>query len=107
MGLPAAGKSTIARRFVERGYTRLNRDEIGGSLRAMVPALERQIAAGTTRLVLDNTYISRTSRAPIIEAATRCGCARRGVWVATPVEDAQTNACWRMVEKYGRLLEPD
>ena len=107
MGLPAAGKSTIARRFVERGYTRLNRDEIGGSLRAMVPALERQIVAGTTRLVLDNTYISRTSRAPIIEVATRFGLRTRGVWVATPVEDAQTNACWRMVEKYGRLLEPD
>src|SRR5262249_3402099 len=33
MGLPAAGKSTAARSFVEQGYTRMNRDEGGGSLR--------------------------------------------------------------------------
>ena len=73
MGLPAAGKSTVARQFVARGYLRVNRDDTGGSLRALLPALQQQIDAGATRLVLDNTYISRASRAPIIDAATRCG----------------------------------
>jgi histidinol phosphatase-like enzyme len=29
------------------------------------------------------------------------------VWLATSVEAAQVNAAWRMVSKYGRLLEPD
>jgi aryl-alcohol dehydrogenase-like predicted oxidoreductase len=31
MGLPGAGKSTVAGHFVAQGYTRLNRDEAGGS----------------------------------------------------------------------------
>ena len=31
MGLPAAGKSEAARTFVANGYTRLNRDDAGGS----------------------------------------------------------------------------
>jgi aryl-alcohol dehydrogenase-like predicted oxidoreductase len=37
MGLPGAGKSTIAESFVARGYERLNRDERGGSLAALLP----------------------------------------------------------------------
>src|SRR5262245_12625206 len=41
MGLPGAGKSTLAQTLVERGYTRLNRDDAGGSLRDLVPDLER------------------------------------------------------------------
>ena len=35
MGLAGAGKSTYARRFVDEGYLRLNRDEAGGSLRGL------------------------------------------------------------------------
>jgi len=61
MGLPGAGKSTLAHQFVEQGYARLNRDEAGGSLRDLLPDLEA----------------------------------------------AQVNAAWRMLSKYGRLLEPD
>ena len=45
MGLPGAGKSTLARSFVARGYERLNRDEAGGSLRQLLPALDRLLAA--------------------------------------------------------------
>ena len=40
MGLPGAGKTTLAETYVTRGYLRLNRDEAGGSLNALVPALE-------------------------------------------------------------------
>ncbi len=40
MGLPGAGKSTVARDFVTQGYARLNRDEAGGSLRDLLPDLE-------------------------------------------------------------------
>jgi aryl-alcohol dehydrogenase-like predicted oxidoreductase/predicted kinase/histidinol phosphatase-like enzyme len=107
MGLPAAGKSTIARALVEQGYTRLNRDEAGGSLRGLLPRLERVVAEGASRIVLDNTYVSRASRALVIQAAARLGMPVRCVWLSTPVESAQVNAAWRMVSKYGRLLEPD
>jgi aryl-alcohol dehydrogenase-like predicted oxidoreductase len=107
MGLPGAGKSTVARDFVDRGYARLNRDAAGGSLRKLVPHLERLISAGTSRVVLDNTYVSRASRALVVQAATRLGLPVRCVWLSTSVEAAQVNAAWRMVSKYGRLLGPD
>ena len=107
MGLPGAGKSRIARGFVEQGYSRLNRDDAGGSLRDLLPRLEHLVATGTSRIVLDNTYVSRASRALVVQAATRLGLPVRCVWLSTSVEAAQVNAAWRMVSKYGRLLAPD
>ena len=107
MGLPAAGKSSLAARWVEDGYHRLNRDEHGGRLADLVPELERAIAAGARRVVLDNTYATRKSRAPIVEAAARSGLRARCVWLRTRIEDAQLNAVTRMLVRYGRLLGPD
>ena len=46
MGIPGAGKSRLAADYVERGYARLNRDERGGSLRALADELDEQLAAG-------------------------------------------------------------
>jgi aryl-alcohol dehydrogenase-like predicted oxidoreductase/histidinol phosphatase-like enzyme len=107
MGLPGAGKSTAARAFVDEGYARLNRDEGGGSLRGLLPALDGLIAAGHSRVVLDNTYVSRKSRAALTQAAARRGLPVRCVWLSTSVEDAQVNAATRMVRKFGRLLAPE
>ena len=107
MGLPAAGKSTLAARFVEDGYARLNRDEQGGRLADLVPELERAIVAGTRRFVLDNTYATRKSRAPLVELAARHGLRTRCVWLHTRIEDAQVNAVTRMLRRYGRLLGPE
>jgi histidinol phosphatase-like enzyme len=107
MGLPAAGKSTFAGRFVADGYHRLNRDEAGGTLRGLVPALERARGEGMTRFVLDNTYVTRKSRAPVIAAARRLGLAVRCVHLATSIEDAQINAVTRVIARHGRLLTPD
>jgi histidinol phosphatase-like enzyme len=58
------------------------------------------------RIVLDNTYLSRASRGPVIAAAAEHGRAVKGVWLDTPVEDAQVNAVWRMIRAHGRLLSP-
>lgn len=107
MGLPAAGKSTLARDLAARGYERLNRDEAGGTLADLVPALDAHLAAGRTRVVLDNTYGARAARSAVVEAAWARGVPVRAVHLRTPLEDAQVNACARMVERYGRLLEPD
>jgi aryl-alcohol dehydrogenase-like predicted oxidoreductase len=107
MGLPGAGKSTAARTFVEHGYARLNRDEDGGSLRGLLPAFDRLIESGCSRVVLDNTYVSRKSRAALIQAAANRGLPVRCVWLSTTLEDAQVNAAWRMLSKFGRLLGPE
>jgi len=104
-GIPGAGKSTLAERFA--GYTRLNRDERGGTLKQLAAELETVLAHGDTRVVLDNTYASRSSRAQVVRIAKRHGLAVRCVVLATPLHEAQRNAAARIIERYGRLLQPD
>lgn len=107
MGIPGSGKSTLAQQLVGRGYQRLNRDEAGGGLKDLLPRLGEIIAGGSRRVVLDNTYGSRQSRAAVLEKAWAGGLDARCLWLDTAIEDAQFNAAWRMVARYGRLLEPD
>jgi aryl-alcohol dehydrogenase-like predicted oxidoreductase/histidinol phosphatase-like enzyme/predicted kinase len=107
MGIPAAGKSTVAESFVTQGYDRLNRDNAGGSLADLLPELDALIASGSSRIVLDNTYVSRKARAGVIGTASKHGLPVRCVCLSTGIEDAQVNAAGRMVARYGRLLGPD
>ena len=107
MGLPAAGKSTVAERLAANGYARVNRDEKGGSLDSLLPVLDTLLASGTNRVVLDNTYVTRKSRAAVLGVAARHAVPVRCLWLSTSVEDAQVNAVTRIVSKYGRLLDPD
>lgn len=106
MGAPAAGKSTLARSWVERGFLRLNRDESGGSLRDQLPVLESALARGERRVVLDNTYPTRAGRNQVIEVAWRHGAPVRCVWLQTTLEEASVNAVERLIERCGGLLEP-
>jgi aryl-alcohol dehydrogenase-like predicted oxidoreductase/histidinol phosphatase-like enzyme len=107
MGLPAAGKSTVAERMAVEGYARVNRDEKGGSLDSLLPVLDTLLASGTNRIVLDNTYVTRKSRAAVVGVAARRGVPVRCLWLSTSVEEAQVNAVTRIVSKHGRLLDPD
>lgn len=107
MGLPGAGKSTLARRFVDEGYRRINRDEAGGALRSLVPALASALASDRGPVVLDNTYVSRKSRQPVIEAARISGRRVRVMHLTTSIEDAQINVVSRMFARHGRLLADD
>jgi aryl-alcohol dehydrogenase-like predicted oxidoreductase/predicted kinase/histidinol phosphatase-like enzyme len=103
MGLPGAGKSTLAEELAASGYLRLNRDAVSGTLRDLVPELHAALAGGTRRIVLDNTYVSRKSRAEVIRAAATHGVRVRCVWIATTLEDAQTNAVSRIISRHRRL----
>jgi histidinol phosphatase-like enzyme/predicted kinase len=107
MGLPGAGKSTVAETLVARGYARLNRDEAGGALDGLLPALDRAILRGRSRIVLDNTYVTRKSRAAVIQTVRQRGLPVRCVWLSTSVEDAQVNAVSRLVARYGKLPGPE
>jgi aryl-alcohol dehydrogenase-like predicted oxidoreductase len=106
MGLQGSGKSTRAADWVARGFERLNRDERGGTLRGLHAEMSARLAAGSTRLVLDNTYTTRVQRHDAIAAAHARGAIVRGVWVDVSLEDAQRNVIERMLDKHGRLLEP-
>ena len=107
VGLPAAGKSTMARTFTGADCVRLNRDDRGGSLRQLLPELEQALGAGAAQVVLDNTYASRAARGAVIQLAARHGVPVRCVWLTAGIDDAQVNTVVRMIRKYGRLLEPD
>jgi aryl-alcohol dehydrogenase-like predicted oxidoreductase len=107
MGMPGAGKSTLARDLEARGYERLNRDLLGGSLADLVPRLDLALAAGTREVVLDNTYATRASRNEVIECAWTRGVPVRCLWLATELADAQINAIERMIEAHGSLPSPE
>jgi hypothetical protein len=85
----------------------VNRDDAGGTLRGLLPDLERLVDGGQSRIVLDNTYMSRAARARVVQAATALGLTVRCVWLATSIEDAQVNAVSRIIANHGRLLGPD
>jgi HAD superfamily hydrolase (TIGR01662 family) len=105
-GYPASGKSTFTQSFVERGYARLNRDEMGGSMAKLLGPLEDLLDAGRA-VVLDNLYATKESRAEFVKLARRRDIPIRFLLMGTTLEDAQFNASLRMMEKCGRLLQPD
>src|SRR5262249_37652557 len=92
MGMPGAGKSTIALDLERAGYERLNRDARGGSLADLVEMLASGLSTGIRRWVLDNTYPSRRSRNEVIECAWQYGVPVRCVWASTAIGDAQINS---------------
>ena len=107
MGIPGAGKSRVAEGYVARGYLRLNRDERGGTLRTLADALDRELSAGARRVVLDNTYLSRSARSDVIGTASRHGIATRCVWLDTPLAQAQVNLVERLLDRLGSLPTPE
>jgi aryl-alcohol dehydrogenase-like predicted oxidoreductase/adenylate kinase family enzyme len=107
MGIPGAGKSRFAAGYVERGHVRLNRDERGGSLRALAGELDEQLAAGVRRAVLDNTYLTRAARNRVVETAERHSLSVRCVWLDTPLAQAQVNLVERLLERFGSLPTPE
>jgi aryl-alcohol dehydrogenase-like predicted oxidoreductase len=107
MGIPGAGKSRVAEDYATRDYLRLNRDERGGTLRAIADELETALASGTQRVVLDNTYATRASRSHAIETATRHGARVRCVWLDTPLAQAQVNMVDRLLDRFGSLPTPE
>jgi aryl-alcohol dehydrogenase-like predicted oxidoreductase len=107
MGIPGAGKTRVAEAYVARGYVRLNRDERGGSLRELADALDKALAFGARRVVLDNTYLTRAARSYVVDAASRYGLAARCVWLDTPLAQAQVNLVERLLDRIGSLPGPD
>ncbi len=107
MGIPGAGKTRVAQDYARRGYVRLNRDERGGGLRQLAETLDAELAGGTRRVVLDNTYLTRASRSYVLEAASRHGVAVRCVWLDTPLAQAQVNLVQRLLEQFGHLPMPE
>lgn len=107
MGYPASGKSSYVADKLAQGYTRLNRDTLGGSLDKLAERLDAEIAAGGQRFVLDNTYPTAESRRAVLDVAKKHGIPARCLLLETSIEDAQVNAVARMIRLRGKLLTPE
>lgn len=107
MGIQGAGKSELVEAYEAAGYSRLNRDVLGGKLDDLVPELERLLADGARRVVLDNTYPTRISRGPVIDMAHKFRLPVRCRYLATSAADARFNVAMRMFKRYQRILSPD
>lgn len=105
-GMPAGGKTTVTKAYTEMGYTRLNRDLVGGKVDDLLPALEVALKSGKS-VVMDNLYATKASRAGAVAVANRLGVPVTFILMDTSLEDAQFNACARMMEKVGRVLHPE
>ncbi len=109
VGYPASGKSTIAKEYIEQGYTHLNRDLVGGVILDLIPHLMKALK-NDENVVLDNTFPTVESRRAFIETATLPGATYKAnitcEWLTTSIEDAQFNACYRIMRRENKLLGP-
>ena len=106
-GIQGAGKSELVESYLASGYERLNRDDLGGKLDDLVEKLDSMLGEGRQRVVLDNTYPTQVSRCPIIIVAHAHGVPVRCRHLKTSLKDAQVNVASRVLERYGKLLDPD
>ena len=107
MGIQGSGKTTRVTAKLAQGYTRLNRDEEGGTLAKLHDKLGVMLRSGVQRVVLDNTYVTREQRRGVLEVAVKHGVPVRGVWHEIDLAQAQVNVVLRMLEVHGRLLPPE
>ena len=105
VGYNAAGKSTVTKEYESKGYNRLNRDEAGGKVIDLLKPTEDLIKHGAS-VILDNTFPTIESREPFIQLAKKAKVPIRCLWLATSFEDAQLNACLRMMQRCGHILSP-
>jgi hypothetical protein len=61
---------------------------------------------GATRVVLDNTYVTRATRNDVIRIAHGHGAEVRCIFFDTPQHEAQINVVRRMIARFGRVLDP-
>jgi histidinol-phosphate phosphatase family protein len=67
----------------------------------------RHAEDGERSFVLDNTYPTREARRGALEAAKRFGLEAHGIHLDAPVGEVLLNACFRMLERHGRILSPE
>ena len=106
MGIQGAGKTELVQSYVDAGYMRLNRDVIGGKVDDLTGLLQQLVADGQNRVVLDNTYATRISRASVVRVAHSAGIPVRCRFLETSIDDARINIVHRILDRYDRLLGP-
>lgn len=103
VGCPAAGKSSLSKKYTDQGYVYLNRDSAGGKVVSLVPKMETAIRNDKS-VVLDNLFATIESRQPFIQTAQKMRIPIKCVHLTTSIEDGQINALRRMHQRYGQFF---
>jgi len=106
-GPPASGKSSEVKKYTNEGFIRLNRDELGGSLKdeGIVYTRLRELARqGKKEFVLDNTYGTFKSRATLLAVAKEVGLQVELRWMDATIEQTQFLAALRQARNFGHVL---
>ena len=99
-GIQGAGKSTIVKEYEDKGYKRLNRDSMGGSLEKLNAKLEAHINDGKYKFVMDNTYGNKENRGKVLSIGKKYGIPVKCIWLQTKIEDAQFNVSGRILKTH-------
>ena len=84
----------------------MNRDLIFGKVDDLAGHLQQLLVDGQKRVVLDNTYPTRISRAVIVRIAHSAGIPVRCRFLEISIDDARINVVHRILDRYERLLGP-
>ena len=103
VGYPAAGKSSLAGEYRKKKYVILNRDSAGGKVIDLIAQMRSSLSNGYD-VLLDNTFPTVESRKPFIDCAAEFDAKVVCEWLNTSIEDAQFNACMRMMDRKGKIL---
>lgn len=106
-GLPASGKSTVRKSRFPHKHLYLNRDERGGKVIDLLKPMEQGLTDGEEVIVVDCTFVTAESRHPFIELAKKQRATVSAIFVEARDERIQFNACWRMCERYGKVLRSE
>lgn len=95
VGPPAAGKSTLVKKYIDRGYVNFNRDDNDTSVSQLHQRVKSMVSA-LPKIILDNTYLTLAHRKEIVDIAKSSGHAVKVLWLQTTIEQCQFNACYRI-----------
>jgi len=88
-----------------RGTSGSTATTAGGAVDDLLPRLGELLDAGKS-VVMDNLYATRASRAGAVAVARKHKARVRCMVLDTGLEDAQFNACLRMMDRCGKVLRP-
>lgn len=101
-GPQGSGKTSLVPKYLNQGFSRLNRDTIGTKMIALYPMLEKMLQ-NNEDVVLDNTFASADERKPFIDIAKKYNANIESVYMDTSKDDCLINICKRMIDKYGKV----
>jgi HAD superfamily hydrolase (TIGR01662 family) len=103
-GVPGSGKSFLTKEELTDADAIISRDKEGGHIADLVPKVEAAVSQGAKKIVLDCTFVTREHRDHFTTVAAKLDVPIHCWFFDTSKEVSQFNICWRMLQRYGKVL---